>query len=68
VNEGTSQVEAWKDHDARDTDSDDHPAGGISLPKRMTAAVRAAALGGYAIGIGGAATFVVPTLSDTCTG
>ncbi|TDV56275.1 hypothetical protein [Actinophytocola oryzae] len=64
------QIAAWKDVEARDEETDDHPAGRMSLPGRLSAASRAAILAGYmGVSAAGAVTNMVPTIpSSFCCG
>jgi hypothetical protein len=60
---GDTQINAWKDVEARSTDeATDHPAGEVTLPKSRTRVARANALAGYVVA-SALATQVVPTLS-----
>lgn len=59
---GDTQINAWKDVEARGTEATDHPAGEVTLPKSRVQAARANALAGYVVGAA-LATQVVPTLS-----
>ncbi|GAB3463125.1 hypothetical protein [Actinophytocola sediminis] len=66
MHEENDQVRAWKDVEARDGDLEDHPAGKVSLPGRVTNG-RAAILSGY-LGLAVAAGVVtnnVPTIPQT---
>jgi hypothetical protein len=60
---GSSQINAWKDIEARGTDeAANHPAGEVKLPKSRLRIARANALAGYVVGAA-LATQIVPTLS-----
>lgn len=61
------QVTAWKDVDARDGDTDDHPAGKMRLPGRLSVS-RAAILAGYvtaAVAPGLVVTNNLPTIPSS---
>jgi hypothetical protein len=64
VEERFDQVAAWKDVEARDAGTAEHPAGEVKIPKQLSSA-RVAILAGY-MGALGAVTVVptIPTMSQ----
>jgi hypothetical protein len=55
-------IKAWKDVEARDGGTDDHPAGEMKLPGRL-ATGRAAILAGYVAAVG--MVINLPTIPST---
>lgn len=66
MEESTEQVRAWKDVEARDSAAE-HPAGEVTMPKRLRAVTRVAALAGYASALGVVVTQNLPTIPITTT-
>jgi hypothetical protein len=67
MEEGSDQVNAWKDVAARDAGAADHPAGEVKITKQLSSA-RVAILAGYVsvLGAVGAMTPYLPTTPGVC--